>query len=52
MFLKVAEEMTNFFKSISGDGEFTGLNLILGSYAIHVLEGETHTVNIMLTNLD
>jgi len=44
--------MTNFFKSISEGGEFTGLNLVLGGFAIHVLEGETPVVNKMLTALD
>lgn len=32
--------MTNYFKMISGDQEFTGLNLIIGSYSIHLLECE------------
>lgn len=44
--------MTNYFKSISGDHEFSGLCLLLGSYAIHVLEGDAPVVNSMLRELD
>lgn len=44
--------MTNFFKNASGDHEFSGLNLILGSYCIHLLEGESFIVNSMLKSLN
>jgi hypothetical protein len=50
--LMFVEEMTNYFKSLCDDGELTGLNLILGSYAIHVIEGENQVVNRILRALD
>ncbi len=46
------EDTTNFFKSISGDQEFTGLNLIVGSYSIHLLEAESPVINKMLHSLN
>lgn len=46
------EDTTNFFKGLSDGSEFTGLNLILGGFAIHVLEGEAAVVNKMLQALD
>lgn len=44
--------MTNYFKSISGDHEFTGMNLILGTYCIHLLEAENVILNEMLRTLN
>ncbi len=44
--------MTLFFNQLAGEEKFSGLNLILGSYAIHVIEGEVQTVNRILHGLD
>jgi hypothetical protein len=44
--------MTNYFRNISEDQEFSGLNLILGGYAIHLLECESHVMNKMLKSLN
>lgn len=46
------EDITNYFKGYSNEGEFTGLNLILGSYSIHLLEGESHLINTILKGLN
>ena len=52
MVLSYVEDTTNFFKGLSEGSDFTGLNLILGGFAIHVIEGETQVVNKILTALD
>lgn len=44
--------MTNYFKGVGEDGDFSGLNLILGSYSIHFLEGESSLVMKILTSLN
>ena len=46
------EDMNNYFKNMSGDNELTGLNLILGSYCIHLLEAESPLMNSMLRQLN
>ena len=45
------EDMTNYFKQAAGEAEFTGLNLILGSYSIHLLECENVIMNKILRSL-
>ncbi|CDW74898.1 UNKNOWN [Stylonychia lemnae] len=49
---EVEKDMTSYFKNIYGEQEFSGLNLILGSYCIHLLEGENVLVNMMLKTLN
>lgn len=44
--------MTNYFKLISDEEEFSGLNLIIGSYCIHLLECEAKTMTKMLRKLN
>ena len=44
--------MTNYFKTIAGDNEFTGMNLILGTFSLHLLEGDALVVNHILTALN
>ena len=46
------EEMTNYFKGIADSQEFTGLNLILGGYSIHLIECEQNLVNKILRSLN
>jgi len=36
----IIEEMKNYFDSVSDGQEYTGLNLVIGGYSIHLLEGE------------
>ena len=43
--IKCLEEFTSYFKGIAEDREFTGLHLILGSYCVHLLEGDIPVVN-------
>ena len=38
--LKLLEDMINYFKNISEGAEFTGLNLIIGAWCVHLLECE------------
>lgn len=44
--------MTSYFKTIAGDYEFTGMNLILGNFSLHLVEGEALVVNHILTSLN
>jgi hypothetical protein len=44
--------MINYFKNISEEAEFTGLNLIIGGYCIHLLECEAPTMMRMLKSLN
>jgi hypothetical protein len=45
-------DMINYFKSISGDQEYTGLNLIVGGWSVHLLECEASVMTYMLRNLN
>ena len=48
----ILEDTTNFFKQLSDDEEFSGLNLIIGSYSIHLLEGESAIIGKILAKLN
>ena len=44
-------DMINYFKNISEDAEFTGLNLIVGAWCVHLLECDAVTMTKMLKSL-
>ena len=50
--IKFVEDITNYFRKVAEDREFSGLNLILGGYCVHFLEGEIPVVNFILNNLN
>lgn len=37
--LSILGDITNYFKNIGGDYDFSGMNLILGIYCLHLMEG-------------
>ena len=43
--------MTNYFRNMAGD-QLTGLNLILGSYSVHLLECEGTLMSKILKTLN
>eukprot|EP00347_Sterkiella_histriomuscorum_P014035 403362408 len=49
---EIEKDMNNYFKNIAGDQEFTGINLILGTYCIHLIEAEASILNQMLRTLN
>ena len=46
------EEMINYFKQMSDFGVFSGLNLIINNYCIHVLECEASVMLNILKALN
>ncbi len=50
--VSLIEDQTNLFKNISEGADFSGLNLIIGGYNIHLLEAEGTVLNKILNNLN
>lgn len=44
--------MNTYFKNLSNDYEFTGLNIIVGAYSIHLLECEAPTMMNILRHIE
>mmetsp|Transcript_27040 Transcript_27040/g.26101 ORF Transcript_27040/g.26101 Transcript_27040/m.26101 type:complete len:252 (-) Transcript_27040:40-795(-) len=49
---KLEKDISNYFKNLSEGAEFTGLNLLIGPWCLHLLECDSVTVMKMLTALN